>query len=144
MKAPLSLLACFLCLTATAQQWAPDYVSAQAIAKEENKNIVLVFSGSDWCAPCIKLDREIWQNADFQSAAAEDFVFYRADFPRKKDNQLSEELATANAALAERYNPAGSFPLVVVLTPAGEVMGQTGYQKVSPADYLATLESFAK
>ena len=137
-----SLLFLTLSLPVAAQHWATDYGSAQRTAAAEGKSVVLVFSGSDWCAPCIKLDREIWQDPSFQDAAQEDFVFYRADFPRKKENRLSEELTEANGKLAERYNQRGAFPLVVILTPEGEVLGQTGYQKTSPTEYLAILEGF--
>ncbi len=143
MKTLLLLLAVsFLPLAASAQDWAPDYASAQQMAQQDGKSIVLVFSGSDWCAPCIKLDRAIWQDAGFQEKAAEDFVFYRADFPRKKENKLSDELTAANAQLAEQYNSRGAFPLVVVLSPEGEVLGQTGYKKITPDEYLAVLEGF--
>ena len=140
----LSLLLLILCLPAAAQQWTTDYETARQTAADEGKSVVLVFSGSDWCAPCIKLDREIWQDPTFQAAAEADFVFYRADFPRKKENRLSEDLTEANGKLAERYNVRGAFPLVVVLTPEGDVLGQTGYQKVSPNEYLALLEGFVK
>ena len=142
-----SFLVTLLLLVGTvlgAQQWTADFATAQAQARTEGKHIVLVFSGSDWCAPCIKLDREIWQNPDFQAGAAKDFVFYRADFPRKKENQLDEALTAENAKLAEQYNQRGSFPLVVVLDGEGQVVGQTGYQKVTPTEYLAVLEGFAK
>ena len=140
----ISFLLVMLSLPAAAQQWVTDYTTAQQTAAAEGKSVVLVFSGSDWCAPCIKLDREIWQDPGFQSAAGDDFVFYRADFPRKKEHRLSEDLTEANAALAERYNTRGAFPLVVVLTPEGDVLGQTGYQKVSPDEYLAVLEGFVQ
>ncbi|MCP9237634.1 thioredoxin family protein [Lewinella sp. JB7] len=140
MKILLTVLIVLACLAnAAAQFWSPDYAAAQRLAEEKGKHLVLVFSGSDWCAPCIKLEREIWQDATFQTEADADFVFYRADFPRKRANQLSTALADRNASLAERYNPGGSFPLVMVLTPAGEVRGRTGYQKVAPAEYLAAL-----
>ena len=89
----------FASLTGRAQEWAPDFAAARATAAETHKPIVLVFSGSDWCAPCIKLDREIWQDQTFQEESAEEFVFYRADFPRKKENKLSAELTEANAQL---------------------------------------------
>ncbi len=128
----------------SAQQWTSSYAEAQALAQQDGKSIVLVFSGSDWCAPCIKLDREIWQDASFQEQAGKEFVFYRADFPRKKDNQLDPALATENAQLAERYNQRGSFPLVVVLDAEGRLLGQTGYQKLSPGEYLTVLEGLAK
>ncbi|WP_116124674.1 thioredoxin family protein [Lewinella sp. IMCC34183] len=140
----LSLTFLLVSLTATAQEWAPDFATAEAEAAAADKAVVLVFSGSDWCAPCIKLDREIWQDASFQEQAAADFVFYRADFPRKKENQLPAELSASNGKLAEQYNRRGAFPLVVVLTPEGEVLGETGYQKVSPDEYLAVLTGFRK
>ncbi|PPK86206.1 thioredoxin-related protein [Neolewinella xylanilytica] len=142
MKAILLILLLGAYVSASAQQWVSDYDAALQTAAEEDKAVVLVFSGSDWCAPCIKLDRDIWQDASFQERAAKAFVFYRADFPRKKENQLSEALAEKNAQLAERYNQRGAFPLVVVLNPEGEVLGQTGYKKLSPTEYLEILESF--
>jgi len=52
-----------------AQEWHTDFVKAKEIATKENKTIVLVFQGSDWCAPCIKLDREIWSSEVFKSYA---------------------------------------------------------------------------
>lgn len=130
-------------LSGYGQLWSDNYTDAQQTAAETGKSVVVVFSGSDWCAPCIKLEREIWSDATFQKDAAEQFVFYRADFPRKKENSLPEELAAQNADLAERYNSRGSFPLVVILTPQGDVLGEAGYKKVSPAEYLQLLQGFA-
>jgi hypothetical protein len=42
-----------------------------------------VFSGSDWCAPCIKLDKSIWQSTEFKEYAASNLILERADFPKK-------------------------------------------------------------
>jgi thioredoxin-related protein len=140
----LALAATLLSLTLSAQNWSENYADAQALAKEEGKNIVLVFSGSDWCGPCIRLEREIWTAEGFSEMAAEDFVFYKADFPRRKVNKLSEELSAQNSELAEKYNLRGAFPLVVILTPEGEVLGKTGYKKLTPPEYLAVLKGFAK
>lgn len=140
----LALAATLLSLTLSAQNWSENYADAQALAKKEGKNIVLVFSGSDWCGPCIRLEREIWTAEGFSEMAAEDFVFYKADFPRRKVNKLSEELSAQNSELAEKYNLRGAFPLVVILTPEGEVLGKTGYKKLTPPEYLAVLKGFAK
>lgn len=74
----------------SAQEWQLDLNKAQNLAQETDRNIILVFSGSDWCAPCIKLEKEIWQSAEFQAYAKENYVMLRADFPRKKANQLAE------------------------------------------------------
>lgn len=102
----------------------------------------MVFSGSDWCAPCIKLEKEIWESAEFQAYAKENYVMLRADFPRKKANQLPEAQARKNGELAEKYNSKGFFPLVVVLDDHGQVMGETGYKKMSPQEYIGHLNSF--
>ncbi|WP_317168747.1 thioredoxin family protein [Cyclobacterium plantarum] len=126
----------------SAQEWQLDLKDAQKLALETDRKIVLVFSGSDWCAPCIKLDKEIWQSADFQTYAKENYVMLRADFPRKKTNQLSEAQAIKNGELAEKYNPNGYFPLVVVLDKKAGVLGKTGYKKMSPKEYISHLNSF--
>ena len=126
------------------QEWQASYSEALACAKDQDKPIILVFSGSDWCAPCIRLDKEIWQSAEFKSYAKENLILYRADFPRKKSNKLAQELEKQNKALAESFNPKGHFPLVVLLSKGEKVLGQTAYKKIAPAEYVSHLNSFLK
>jgi len=127
-----------------AQEWQTDYADALEGAKEQHKPILLVFAGSDWCAPCIKLEKKKWQSDVFRSFAKEHFVLYKADFPRKKANRLPVALAEKNGALAEKYNPNGHFPLVVLLDSNENVLGETGYLKSTPEAYLELLKSFIK
>lgn len=131
-------------LSATSQNWITDFESAKKAAKDENQNIILVFQGSDWCAPCIKLDREIWSTEVFKEYAQDHFVMLQADFPRKKQNKLSKEQQEHNNALAENYNINGYFPFVVVLDHTGNVLGETSYKKISPEQYIDVLNSFSK
>lgn len=91
-------------------------------AKKEHKNILLFFSGSDWCAPCIKFKKTFIQNEAFQSFAAENLIVFNADFPRLKKNALSAEQTTENEKLAEKYNTNGIFPLVLVLDENGKIL----------------------
>lgn len=125
-----------------AQKWETNFNDAMERAVAQQKNVVLVFAGSDWCAPCIKLDKNIWESETFKELSAKKWVLYRADFPRKKANKLSDELKAANAQLFEKYNKSGSFPLVVLLSPNGEVLGKTGYKNLSPEKYIELLTSF--
>jgi thioredoxin-related protein len=104
----------------------------------------LVFSGSDWCAPCIKLDKVVWQSEEFKIESEKKWVLYKADFPKKKANQLSPEKSTENKKLAEKYNPNGNFPLVVLMDKNGKVIGMTGYKNVSAAEYINLLNSLEK
>ena len=126
-----------------AQDWQTDLQTAKNLAQKENKPIILVFSGSDWCAPCIKLDKKIWQSEDFKAYAKDHYVMLRADFPRRKKNRLPEAQQAKNEKLAETYNPNGNFPLVVVLNAKGEVLGTTGYKRrLTPNAYIKLLNSF--
>lgn len=124
------------------QSWKTSFTEAKVQAAAENKNILLVFSGSDWCAPCIKLDKTIWQSEEFKRESAQKWVIYKADFPKKKANLLPAELTESNKKLADQYNKAGNFPLVLLLNPAGSVLGISGYKNVSPQEYIKLIHSF--
>ena len=123
------------------QDWQTDFNKARDIAENENKTIILVFQGSDWCAPCMKLDKQIWSDPKFQEYAEDHFVMVKVDFPRRKKNALSQEQSQANAQMADKYNPQGIFPLVVLLDPDENVLGTTGYRNASPEEYIQILES---
>ena len=70
------------------------------------------------------------------------FVLLKADFPRRKIHKLSGQQQLKNNKLAEKYNPQGFFPFVVVLDKTGKVLGTTGYRKVTPTKYVKLLSSF--
>lgn len=127
-----------------AQNWTTNIEEAKALAEKENKTILLVFSGSDWCAPCIKLDRNVWQSEAFKVYANDKLVLLRADFPKKKGNALPEELRNANLALAEKFNKEGFFPLVVVLDKSGKVLAKKGYENQNAEKYIAELQAIIK
>jgi len=126
------------------QNWSTNLEEAKALANKENKTILLVFSGSDWCAPCIKLDRNVWQSNEFKSYSTEKLVLLRADFPKKKGNALAEEIKNANLALAEKYNKEGFFPLVVVLDKNGKVLAKKGYENQNAEKYITELQAIIK
>ncbi|AUC81541.1 thioredoxin family protein [Lacinutrix sp. Bg11-31] len=129
-------------LTCFAQEWQNNLDKAKQIATENSTSIVIVFQGSDWCAPCIKLDREIWSTKAFQDLAKDHFVMLKADFPKRKKNKLSIEQQEHNNALAEKYNPNGYFPYVVVLDAKGKALGSLGYEKTIPESFFNKLTAF--
>ena len=140
----LIAVALFVSNAGFAQEWQTDMATAKEKSSKEGKSIVLVFQGSDWCAPCIKLDREVWSTEIFKTYAAENYVMLQADFPRKSKNALSGIQTKANAELAETYNKNGIFPFVVVLNGKGEVLGETSYKKTTPENYINELNAFIK
>ena len=42
-------------------------VEQKKIAAEKNRNIILVFQGSDWCRPCMKLNKDVWTSKEFKT-----------------------------------------------------------------------------
>ncbi|MFV5696492.1 thioredoxin family protein [Flavobacterium sp. LB3P122] len=144
MKKIFLLMLLFLVTIGYSQEWRTNFEITKTEATNQNKNILLVFSGLDWCGPCIKLDRDIWKSAEFMEYAKNNLILERADFPKKKQNQLSPEIKKQNQSLAEKYNKDGMFPLVVVLDKNGKVLAKTGYKKVSPTEYVNLLNSFIK
>lgn len=144
MKKYIIILFLFIGTIGYSQNWKTNFEEAKIEATKENKNILLVFSGSDWCAPCMKLENVVWKSDAFQAEAAKSWVIYKADFPKKKANQLSSELSERNNKLAEKYNKNGSFPLVVLLDKSGKIIGMTGFKNVSAVDYIALIHSFEK
>lgn len=126
----------------SAQQWNLSLETAKSKAEKEGKNIVLCFSGSDWCIPCMKLEKSIWESPEFIEYSNAHFVLLRADFPKKKANALSKEQQAQNDRLAEIYNKQGAFPSVLVLDKSGKILGATGYKNLAPKEYIALLHSF--
>lgn len=127
------LILFFVGLTA----WGDNLEAALADAKQNHKLVLLYFSGSDWCGPCIKLKQEVLETADFQDFSKEHLNLVRADFPRMKKNQLSKDQTAYNEKLAEKYNPKGKFPLTVLINPEGKIITEwDGYPKDLNTQYL--------
>ena len=112
--------------------WHNNLQDAKQIAKKEHKHILLNFSGSDWCGPCIRLHKEMFGSEQFQKFAESNLVLVNADFPRSKKNQLPSTQQKINDAVADQYNSKGSFPLTVLLNEDGKVLKEwEGFPKLS-------------
>lgn len=144
MNKGIIVLFLFFISYGNAQNWKSNLEEAKSQATNENKDILLVFSGSDWCGPCIKLEKNVWKSDAFKKESEKKWVLVRADFPKKKANQLSAELTENNKKLAEKYNKGGSFPLVVLLDKTGKVLGMTGFKNVSAEDYIEIIKALKK
>ncbi|MBS1510833.1 MAG: thioredoxin family protein [Bacteroidetes bacterium] len=113
------IAAAALLFATTSHTWLTNLDEARVQAKKENKAILLNFSGSDWCIPCIKMHSEVFSDPAFEKYAADNLVLVNADFPRNKKNQLNKEQQKINDALADKFNPTGAFPFTVLLDNNG-------------------------
>ncbi len=137
----LLLLILFSGIAFSSPNWQTNMENAQQKARAENKNILLNFAGSDWCGPCIILNKEIFDSEVFEQYSKDHLVCVKADFPRLKKNQLSKEQQKLNDQLAEKYNQEGIFPLTILLTPEGKVLKKwEGLPRVSPDEFTSEVK----
>lgn len=121
----------------SANNWLTDFQTAKDRARQENKLVLIDFTGSDWCGWCMRLKSEVFDQPEFISYAAQNLILLEIDFPRKK-NMTGAQLS-ANQALAKQYHVEG-YPTLVVLNPKGDEVGRTGYRPGGPKALIAALQ----
>ena len=98
----------------TLEGWSTDLDKALAEAKAGKKSVLVEFTGSDWCPPCIAMRKNVFSKKEFVQAASKNFILVELDFP-KADKALAEK----NQPLAEKYKIEG-FPTVILLDADGK------------------------
>ena len=126
--------------------WLTDLPKALVKAKAEGKSVLLYFHGSDWCPPCVEMQRQVFASVEFAQYARHALILVDVDFPQKAPQ--SEELVRTNLALKSRFNlsrqPGEGFPTIVLLNDADEtVFQETGYAGGGPAEVLPKLQRHA-
>jgi len=126
----------------TGVTWSGDFSAAQKEASQEHKLILINFSGSDWCGPCIRLRKEILESSTFESYASDHLVLVRADFPRQKKNQLSKDQVKLNESLADKYNPDGKFPYTLLVDENGKILKDwDGFPDETPEQFVSQINA---
>ncbi len=126
--------------TAPTDTWNTSLPAALQQAQATQRPVLVVFSGSDWCKPCMMLKQEVFDQPEFVQFAKDRFVLARFDFPRTKKNRLPDSQVKLNEEAAAKLNRDGTFPSVVLLSPTGQVLARTGYRPGGPAAYDTYLE----
>ena len=111
-----------------------------ATASQQNKIVYLLFTGSDWCPPCMSLEQKVLQSPQWQNLTQTGILTYTCDFPVKK--QLSPQTVQENNRLAKSFNVT-SYPTQIILSPAGKVLDRRqGYSPGPVTPYVNWVSSF--
>jgi len=122
--------------------WYDDFDKAVEAAKAQKKNLLVDFTGSDWCGWCIKLHKEVFDHAEFLEPVQKSFILVALDFPRGDEAKAKVPNPERNEALQQKHAVRG-FPTILLMTPEGEVFGRTGYREGGPAKYMEHIGSTA-
>ncbi|MBI3884150.1 MAG: thioredoxin family protein [Opitutae bacterium] len=135
---------CAVSLRAAELTWWTDLAAARQLAAREHKQLLVDFTGSAWCPPCIALHREVLTTAAF-AEYAKNYVLVKLDYPRRADRTPAKIAADPALKklmeLKERYGIEG-YPTLLFLSPADEDKGRlVGYDEgQGPEKYLAQLD----
>ncbi|HBS86395.1 MAG: thiol-disulfide isomerase [Bacteroidetes bacterium GWF2_38_335] len=136
----ISVLFVALYINLTPAVWLTDFDQAKNEAATNQKYILLNFSGSDWCTPCIKMKKTIFLSEEFENYANENLILLHADFPRLSKNKLDDKQTAHNEKLAELYNSKGTFPLTLLLDAEGNVIKKwEGLPALTPAEFVTEI-----
>jgi len=111
----------------------------QPIDSSVSKNKFIVFSGSDWCKGCIQFRKKVLNDPSFETFAKENLEVVVADFPQRA--KLAKEIVQQNEALAEKYNPKGVFPNLVLVSGDGSHFEIITYNNQTPQQFVNELKN---
>lgn len=126
-------------LPTTPKGFTDDLDAALKRSSRSGRPVVAVFSGSDWCIWCRRLEREILSKDEFLRAATNKYELVFIDNPEER-NVIPDRAMKRNSMLVEKYNVDG-FPTVLVFDSAGKTIASLGYEKNGPARFLENIEN---
>ncbi|MBE6368293.1 MAG: thioredoxin family protein [Lentisphaerae bacterium] len=127
---------------AVEKKWYTNLTEAMEKARQEKLPILVLATGSDWCPPCKRLEKEIFSKDAFYKSAAGKVVLVKADFPRRRPQTAAERKQAE--AIARQFE-VEAFPTVLLLNSDGKVLDkQVGYRRVAPQNYLESFKGFKK
>lgn len=122
--------------------WMTDLDAAIQKASAEKKDLLLNFTGSDWCVWCQKLKREVFDDEEFRREGSKGFVWVEIDFPQNRAS-IPVETQKKNQAWLEKFGVEG-FPTIILADPTGRPYARTGYRPGGARKYLEHLAEFGK
>lgn len=106
--------------------WLQDFEEAKKLAEAHSKDILVLFTGSDWCRWCKLWAEEVFFQQDFRERVDSGYVLVVVDFPNEEAAKAKVKDPQRNAALAEQFG-VDSYPTLVLTDAAGRVYGVQGY-----------------
>ena len=121
-------------------QWLDNYEMAKAKAAAQDKHLLLLFTGSDWCPGCIMMEKNIFSKPEFKNLIGKDFVLMKFDFPRRRSlpAAVKQQNEKTQDYFVKNYNFRG-YPTVYLAYPDGSPYASVGPVNMEPKAYAEML-----
>ena len=114
--------------------WYTDMSKATEASLNENKPMMLFFTGSDWCGWCTKLQKDVLKKDEFFIWATKNVILVELDFPKRTPQD--EAIKLQNQKLMQNFSVQG-FPTCWFVNPIKDDdnkvnlqgLGSLGYDK---------------
>ncbi len=116
--------------------WLTDFETAKKCVAKKGKSLFVLFTGSDWCGWCKKLEKEVLNSKEFSQKVGDQFVFVKLDYPMRLPQTVDVQIQ--NGKLKTLYG-VESFPRVLVFDSQMRKIAETGYTPGGGAEYAERL-----
>ena len=128
-------------LAAVPKGWTDDFDAARKLAEKDAKPMLVLFTGSDWCIWCQRLEEQVLSQHAFSTVIPKEMVAVFLDFPN--DGSVKPQRRMRNEELARKYGVRG-FPTVLLMDAEGKPFARTGFRPGGPEAYVKHLRELAK
>jgi thiol-disulfide isomerase/thioredoxin len=120
--------------------WEPDMGTAMHEAQETKRHILVLFTGSDWCEWCQKMDDEVFSQREFAVYTHANYIIVKLDYPRQTPQ--SESTKRENAEMLRRFDVRG-FPNAVIMDENSRVLTRIeGYREGGVTNFIAIMKQY--
>ncbi len=112
--------------------WMTDIDAAIAKGKTEKKAVMVEFTGSDWCPPCIMMHEKVFSQKNFTAEASKKYILAVIDIPNK-----DPELKKKNSLVMKKYKVRG-VPTVILFGDDGKEFSRFSASQFPSVDAFLT------
>lgn len=134
-------LACVIAPAFAGSSWETDLDSALKKAEGTSQNVLVEFTGSDWCGYCKILKKNVLDSDAFAEAAKDKFVLVELDFPRQKS--MDPEQAKKNNVWKNKLKISG-YPTIVLMDAQGKPYGNLIGSVKTTEDFMKIVNTWDK
>jgi thiol:disulfide interchange protein len=100
--------------------WLTSIDAGLKQAKAEDKLVMVQFTGSDWCPPCMMMDKAVFSKKEFLEGAQKGYVLVKLDAPNS-----DPELKKSTEGLMRKYRVMG-VPTILLFDAEGKEFKRFG------------------